>query len=79
MREDKLKNRPYDRMPTVTTETNYDTFSGAARPRSSDRTIGPAWSSVGVLIAIALLACVTAAVLSPLPPETPIGVVIGTD
>jgi len=73
-----MKNRPYDRMPTVTNETNYDTFSGAVSPHSSDRTAGSAWSSLGVLLALALLACVTAAVLSP-PPETPIGVGIGTD
>jgi hypothetical protein len=79
IREDGMKNRPHDRMPTVTNEADYDAFSGAVSPHSSDRTIGSAWSSLGVLIALVLLACVTAAVLSPPPPETPIGVGIGTD
>jgi hypothetical protein len=79
IREVGMTNQTYDRTPSGTNKTIYGSVSGAVWPRSSGGTAGSAWSPVGALIVIALLACLTAAVLSPPPPEAAIGVGIGTD
>lgn len=74
-----MTNQTYDRTPAEAGETLYDAASGAVWTRPSGRTVGSAWSSVGALIVIVLLACLTAAVLSPPPTEMPISVGVGTD
>jgi hypothetical protein len=74
-----MTNQTYDRTPSGTNETIYDSLSSSVRPRSSDGTAGSAWSPVGALIVIVLLACLTAALLAPPPPEAAFGVGISTD
>ena len=68
-----------DQMQVVPSESLYDAASSAMWPHSYGEPHASAKGSVIGLIAIALLACLTAAVLSPPPPDTTMGVGISTD
>ena len=73
-----MKYQTPDQMQAVPSGSLYDAASSAMWPRSSGEPHASAKGSVIALIAITLLACLTAAVLSP-PPDTTMGVGIGGD
>jgi len=74
-----MKYETRDQMQAAPKDSLYDAASSAMWPHSSGEPHASAKGSVIALIAIALLACLTAAVLSPPPPDTTLGAGISTD
>ena len=74
-----MKYQSPDQMQAVPPDSLYDAASSAMWPRSFGEPHASTKGAVIALIAIALLACLTAAVLSPPPPDATVGVGISTD